>query len=149
MFPNTKIGMQHADGVVRLAGSLLHTVQKKDMSPAEVIILRAEHGSDAVVELEKTVADFTTPGEELERLASIYGEKKVAEAFPGARPHVPMTFSEIGIRINEETRKTRMLKEARDISNSEDDGREDIPDSEVEGQEDYTELLGNIPGAAA
>lgn len=125
----TQAGMQKCSATIRLGGSLLHTVRKHKISPAEVVVLRAVHGDDAVAEMELDRAEPTRRAEELEMLVTTYGEEVVAKCFPGHAPSIPTRFAEIGVNINEETRKTKLLKQAREIDT---EMHEDDEDDELE-----------------
>lgn len=65
--------MQTYSGTIRLAGSLYNEVSKSGMTPAEVILLRKIHGSDAVVDLEPSGEINRTDTTERRRLEDIYG----------------------------------------------------------------------------
>jgi hypothetical protein len=79
--------VQYYSAKIRLGGSVLHEVRKSGLSAAEVVLLRREHGPDAVAEL--TLIDDRHVGEaaERERLSKIYGEKKVEAVY--GEPDMP------------------------------------------------------------
>jgi hypothetical protein len=79
--------VQYYSAKIRLGGSVLHEVRKSGLSAAEVVLLRREHGPDAITELVLTDDRHIGEAAERERLAKIYGEKKV-EAVYGA-PDMP------------------------------------------------------------
>jgi hypothetical protein len=79
--------VQYYSAKIRLGGSVLHEVRKTGLSAAEVVLLRREHGADAVMDLVLTDDRHVTETIERARLAAIYGEKKV-EAVYGA-PDMP------------------------------------------------------------
>lgn len=97
--------MQKAKCTVRIAGSMLHTVKKKDVTPGQLVVLRAVHGNDAVVDLELQREGFATKDKfleqerEFERLCNEYGEEQVRACWPGHTPVIPTTFSEINVRF--------------------------------------------------
>lgn len=66
---------------VRCSGEVKDEVRKKDMTAAEVRLLRAIHGDDAVLEVTETGTVERTESEERERLAKIYGEANVLRLF--------------------------------------------------------------------
>jgi len=69
---------------VRLGGSVMNEVEKIAVTAPEVILLRAIHGGDAVVNLKRTGEKRAEHAVERDRLAEIYGERKVIEVFgPG------------------------------------------------------------------
>lgn len=57
---------------VRLAGAVTNEVVKENVTAAEVFILRAMHGEDAVSVIEKQKMDKRSHAEERRRLHSIY-----------------------------------------------------------------------------
>lgn len=70
--------------VVRLGGSLLHTVPKKRISGEEVRLLRHLHGDDAIDALKEVAATTeTTREEELNDLADRYSQDQTK--FDGRR----------------------------------------------------------------
>lgn len=87
--------------LVALGGDLLNQVVKRNVTPAEVIVLRFLHGPDAVRDLKKT-GDVDRPNaSEMRRLAEFYDahredDKRVLpKLFPGVRPSLPKKFSEL------------------------------------------------------
>lgn len=104
--------MQKCTVTVRLAGSLNNTVVKQNVTPAEILILRHIHGSDAVVDIRPTEFDERVRSEEdYDRLKVAYDPsnggyasspdedaKSIMQAlFPGALKKLPTLLSEIGI----------------------------------------------------
>lgn len=71
--PERKNQMEICEVEVRLSGSLLNTVIKRDVTPAEVMILRAMHGSDSIINPKVTGKENRNHKEEWERLRDIYG----------------------------------------------------------------------------
>lgn len=63
-------------GKLRLAGSIQNEIPKTDMTAAEVVLLRAIHGHDSVVDLKRTGSHKMLHAEERERLITLYGEAK-------------------------------------------------------------------------
>ena len=62
--------------VVRLGGSLLHTVPKRHISGEEVRLLRHLHGDDAIVEIKEIAAQTETlRADELNDLADRYSQE--------------------------------------------------------------------------
>ena len=72
--------MQFYQCKVRLMGSLLHEVFKPEVSAPEIMILRALHGSDAVVDIVRTRIGAVSNDDERERLLSLYMDPKVHNA---------------------------------------------------------------------
>lgn len=102
--------MQLSNVMLRLGGSLLHTVQKTNVTPAEILVLQHIHGTDAVVDIRPTKFDKNRGhGPEFERLANLYDAAASASApgeeagailtklFPGAIKKLPRTLKEIGL----------------------------------------------------
>lgn len=103
--------MQLSNAVVRLDGSQLNTVYKKDVTPAEILVLKRLHGDDAVVDIRPTRVDRNRRHQsEFERLQHKYdrastfvstpGEEHksvMASLFPGAMRKLPLTLEEIGL----------------------------------------------------
>lgn len=83
---------------VRLGGNVQNTVMRRDVTPAEIEVLRAKHGADAIVNIEVTHSDDNndSPVSLREKLIARYG-KVVYELFPGARPNIPVTAEEVGV----------------------------------------------------
>lgn len=86
-------------------------VSKGPVSPAEVLVLRAIHGHDAVSNVRlipRQAIDKTPHADELARLRDFYtmkteDERSIVDAcFPGAFPRLPITFAEVGIDLGEE-----------------------------------------------
>lgn len=102
--------MQLCNVTLRLAGSLLHTVPKTDITPAEILVLQHIHGSDAVVDVRPT-RQLKNPrhADIYEKLATDYDRAASASApgddsksilaslFPGAIKRLPTTLKEIGL----------------------------------------------------
>lgn len=103
--------MQLCNVTVRNGGSLLHTVPRLNVTPAEILILQRIHGEDAVVDIRPTRVDKTIRPEILwDQLVRRYerntafaprpgDERKslMAELFPGAVKKLPATLDEIGL----------------------------------------------------
>lgn len=102
--------MQLSSLNLRLGGSLLHTVHKVNVTPAEIMILQRIHGQDAVVDVRPTKVDKTIRhSAEYERLAGLYDRSASVDSpdgptpsimqqmFPGAIKKLPTTLKEIGL----------------------------------------------------
>ncbi len=59
---------------VRLAGNPLNEVRKENCTAAEIICLQTIHGSDSVLNIERTSAEQRNVLEERERLQTTYGQ---------------------------------------------------------------------------
>lgn len=96
--------MQLANCLVALGGDRTNTVPKWGITPAEVAILLAIHGDDAVFDIEVTdeVCDRRGP-EEMDRLAANYpakdedGRMVLFNVFPGRGVTLPPDFSDLGL----------------------------------------------------
>lgn len=100
--------MQICDCDVHLAGSRNHVVRKSRVSVAEIEVLRAMHGDDAVLNIQPRENKKVASRDELERLRRIYrrqlntagveGRKSVVDAvYPGTNPTLPTTLADIGV----------------------------------------------------
>ena len=94
--------MQTANAIVNLAGDAGQQVPKTDLTPAEVAILLAIHGNDAVHSIEIGEDVERSNRTELDRLHGIYGQSKgegqvpvMPQLFPGMGAKVPMTFADL------------------------------------------------------
>ncbi|MDV2964528.1 hypothetical protein RZ532_00950 [Nitratireductor aquimarinus] len=97
--------MELANVLVALGGERGHTVPKRNVTPAEVAILMAIHGEDAVHEIEVQEDTSDRSGRaEVEHLYERYkatdpdtGKFIVGEVFPGRNPDLPKTFEALGL----------------------------------------------------
>lgn len=99
--------MQTATISLFLGGDRGQIIQKYDVTPAEVTVLRAIHGDEAVQEIKintKSKDVRRTSRQELERLNDIYGRATDGEQnnvlrtlYPGAGAQTPNTFEELGL----------------------------------------------------
>lgn len=87
--------MQRCSVTVRLSGDVGNTVPKTGVSVAEIVVLRAIHGEDAVVDIKATHNDKTPHREERDRLSVIYGRPIVDKIFPGTFAKLPVGLKEI------------------------------------------------------
>lgn len=97
--------MQTASCFIRLLnsnGPSKHEAFKSPVTPAEVVILRAIHGDDAVVRIKPMSMDKREHRAEIERLRIEYGPKVVEHAFPGHSPSLPVSFRDIGIDLGDD-----------------------------------------------
>src|SRR5690348_18070114 len=83
--------------LVRLNGDRNMEIVKKDVTPAEVAILRARHGNDAVLSVQAKHMDKRSHREEAARLIERYGKKVFEAAFPGALPQLPVYFKDVEV----------------------------------------------------
>lgn len=104
--------MQECNVVLRLGGSLLHTVPMTGVTPAEIVCLQAIHGDDAVVDIKPTIQNKASHNAEFERLATKYNASSalsggatalvgdgglVGRLFPGAVKRLPVNLKDIGL----------------------------------------------------
>lgn len=87
--------MQRCNVTVRLAGDVGNTVPKIGVSVAEIAVLRAIHGSDAIVDIKPIENDKTPHRDERNRLSLIYGRGIVDKIFPGQFAKLPVTLKDI------------------------------------------------------
>ncbi len=96
--------MQHADILVRINGDARHTSPRYNVSAAEINLLMAIHGDDAIVEVNQIPGSVEVdPRELLERMATFYTAKDaddrpiLASVYPGARPQLVQTIKALGL----------------------------------------------------
>jgi len=89
--------MQLCDATVRLGGSVGHTVEKVNLTPAEIAVLRRIHGTDAVLNIYPRRSDKRSQNGERTRLEGLYGAEIVAALFPGEMSKLPTTLKDIGL----------------------------------------------------
>lgn len=93
---------------LRLGGSLNHTISKNNVTPAEIVILKAIHGEDAVVNIRPIKMDGRRNDVELDRLQRLYGRNPsglmdagngdlIEKLFPGAVKKLPIRLKDIGL----------------------------------------------------
>lgn len=87
--------MEYAQIEVRLAGSLENTIIK-EVSAAEIPVLKSLHGHDAVVNIKKTKVEAIDSKVERERLERFYTPAVVEKLFPGVLGKLPQTLVDIG-----------------------------------------------------
>jgi hypothetical protein len=92
--------MQTLNAMVALTGDRNNMVWKTDMSPAEVLLLQALHGADAVLQIEPVGDVKREPHEEIERLKELYPLHReriqnIWRDFPG--PAFPSRIDTLGI----------------------------------------------------
>jgi len=94
--------MQLANAIVSIAGNINHTVLAIDLTPAEVIVLKAIHGDAAVNEIVMVGKNDVSCAEEKGRLQRKYDKNPnrayVEKLFPGHSPALAKTFKEAGIQ---------------------------------------------------
>lgn len=99
--------MEKANVLVALYGGRDTTVPKYDVTPAEVAVLRAIHGDDAVHDVEPTGDVLDEDGraprnrDELARVKEKYAGANtsplIERLFPGSAARVPETFDELDL----------------------------------------------------
>lgn len=106
--------MQICSATIRLAGSVQNTVFRNNLTPAEILILQAIHGGDAVIDILPIEKVERTQHAEWDRLTGLYDRSGgpdtpdgkedvsiVSRLFPGAVKRLPVSLSEIGLETNE------------------------------------------------
>lgn len=103
--------MELANCLVALNGDRGNTVPKYEVTPAEIAVLCAIHGLDAVFDIEPTGGDVKrSTRDELERLLRLYPAKDednnlvVRKVYAGASPVMHQTIEDLG--LPEESFKT-------------------------------------------
>lgn len=105
--------MQHCSCMVFLSGDMYHSVWKEDVTVAEISLLRAIHGEDAITTIVPTYKANTKAADELDRLRQLYGQSNVSkegkrlvdDVYPGRSPVLPTNLSDIGFDALEEQPK--------------------------------------------
>jgi hypothetical protein len=99
--------------MVFLSGDAYHSVWKDDVTVAEISLLRAIHGEDAITTIVPTYKANTKAADELDRLRHLYGQSNVSkegkrlvdDVYPGRSPVLPTSLSDIGFDALEEQPK--------------------------------------------
>lgn len=95
--------MQTANCTLALAGDTGNTIQKFDVTPSEVAVLRVIHGGDSVTDIEITGSVSRTNRAERTRLAEAYGSSEegdfksraVEALFPGVAAQLYTEFEDL------------------------------------------------------
>jgi len=130
--------MQICECEVRLGASVQHTVLKSEVTPAEILILQAIHGQDAVVGIKPKKMDKRPNADELERLHNLYGRETegirdagngnlIAKLFPGINPSLPVSLKDIGMGhlMNPNRKDAESSKETDDGEGDNEGGHEE------------------------
>lgn len=96
--------MELANCILALGGDRQNTVPKFGVTPAEIAVLMAIHGDDAVFDIEPT-GDVSSrrSSEEIERLVANYpakdesGKLIVESIYPGRQPILHKTFADLDL----------------------------------------------------
>jgi len=93
--------MELATVQLKLSGSIGNTVVKNKVTPAQLALYAFMHGEDCVQSLKVIGIDKNrTAHAEMNRLrmefTSENASKTLAHLFPGASPHLPLTFKSMG-----------------------------------------------------
>lgn len=73
--------MQLYNAKVRLSGNVLNEVERNAITAAEVIVLQAVHGADAVVNVKPVKMDKRNHRDERDRLEYRYGKPRIEQLF--------------------------------------------------------------------
>jgi hypothetical protein len=92
--------MQTLNAMVALTGDRNNMVWKIGLTPAEILLLQALHGADAVVQIEPTGDAKREPHEEITRLKELYPLhheriQNIWRDFPG--PAFPVRIDALGV----------------------------------------------------
>lgn len=131
--------MKFYSGKLRLAGSVQNEVPKKDMSAAEVILLRHLHGDDAVVISKHEGDRRRSSNDERDRLIDLYGEKIVTEIFGPYFRELPPEVEDI--EEQEEIIPTPKKRARKAKATEDSDGAED---GELSSADDMKAILDEI-----
>lgn len=113
--------MQHCSCFVFLGGELTSSVWKADVTVAEIALLRAIHGDDAITTIVPTYKAAVKSADELDRLRVIYGASNVSkegkrlvdDIYPGRAPQLPTTLADIDVDAVEEVADEPVAKPAK------------------------------------
>ena len=101
--------MQTANIMLALGGDTGNTIQKCAVTPAEIAILRAVHGEEAVFDVEPADDIERSSRAELERLAREYASSRL---FGTDRRAVQALFPGLGARVQETLAELELPDEA-------------------------------------
>lgn len=104
--------MQICEAEVRLNGSAAHTVIRRNVTPAEFLILERINGAGSVVCIRVTGEAPRTKDDEFERLSRHYGAEAVQAAFPEGTPPNRFPGEEPAKRKERKTSKQRKDRSA-------------------------------------
>jgi hypothetical protein len=113
--------MQFADVTVRLSGDINFSIEKANVSVAEIMLLRAIHGGeDAVTNIRPTavsrgLAAKKIKDDMLQKYAGTSGEPLIEKMFPGIDPRLPKTLKDIGLELDLETLDARKRGGAKSV----------------------------------
>jgi hypothetical protein len=83
---------------IKHAGKPYTVIYKEDVTPADIVIMRQIHGTDAVANIEATRESRDSAVKLRQRLKDTYGEKVFARCYPGLTPILPRDLGEAGLR---------------------------------------------------
>lgn len=89
--------MQICSCKVRLAGSLNMQIPKARVSVAEIAVLQAVHGQDAVTDIKPLRMTKESHAAEVDRLKLFYGPEIIKHLFPGLSPRLPVKLADVGL----------------------------------------------------
>jgi hypothetical protein len=140
--------MQFCNVTLKLNSDNNFQLAKDGVTVAEIVVLRALHGEEAVVDIQPTrVLKGYSGVSEKQRLLTIYGADKDANAklveslFPGAVPRMPTSLQDIGLALDSDYMATARQRQrgAAPITVSDLNGDE----VDADGDEDGDENLGD------
>lgn len=147
--------MQTVDCNVALGGDIRMSLRKRNVTIAELVVIQAIHGRDAVTDVTVTgeVVDFSPTGER-ERLRALYEltEKSVSIAtlFPGVKPQMPLTLAEVVLTNPEpdEDSRTLLPPNVRRLDGSRENDP-DVPEDDDDPADDDADESAPPPGVDA
>lgn len=88
--------------IVSLSGNILNQVPKREISPAEISVLRVLHGDDAVVSINKVRSTKRSHAVERGKLEGVYGKPVVASLFGPAIAGAKLPVELVAVADEEE-----------------------------------------------
>jgi hypothetical protein len=127
--------------MVFLSGDVYHSVWKDDVTVAEISLLRAIHGEDAITTIVPTYKANTKAADELDRLRMLYGQSNVSkegkrlvdDVYPGRNPVLPTSLSDIGVDVLEEQPKAPAPKAEAEAPKAAKAGKQNASDALLGG----------------
>jgi hypothetical protein len=96
--------MELANCLLALGGDRNNTVPKYSVTPAEIAVMSAIHGADAVFDIEPLGEEVKRSArDEVERLVGLYTARDeenrlvVGKVYPGVSPVMHMTLADLGL----------------------------------------------------
>lgn len=104
---------------IKHAGKPYTVIHKEDVTPADIVIMRQLHGTDAIANIEPTRESRDSAVKVRQRLKDTYGEKVFARCYPGLTPMLPRDLAEAGLREDGRSLEDVAAEEADEIDAAE------------------------------